>query len=435
VGMHHLFAKDHGKEFVVRDVLDQRRDDVSRFLESCFIIPVGVDLVELLCNEIMLSDEESMCHCKNGLLVHAGISGEEAVDIFTRSDAALIGFLKLQRKKILHVELLKDGKCLHQTILVKTERFKSLGDVRVDGTGIDGCRNLIELFSWSKATVITETSLRADEVHASTFVERVEVIIFRDLDGKTIRMGSTEAAVATLGSFIGSRILGLCGERDIVINKLTPCDEEDGNGVVMEAFVSVHVGGDKTGRRKGMTSYRRARGRNTISVIWRKEAMVSVHGSAPMRMFEVVAETLDGPVPLNVALGSHQERWTELLDGALGCVNQRKPVGNGILRQLVLLGEVSSSFVDNCPEIADVVTRELAFDGGKTNTFLGGSERFVDSGVGDAGVLVGWPERRRSSWTRYDQGAAGLLRRRRSGMMRRRGPATETVETVAPDGK
>lgn len=102
---------------------------------------------------------------------------------------------------------------------------------------------------------MAKTCLRSDEIHTTTFVKGVEVIIFRDLDGKTIGVGATEAAVTTLGSFVGSRIFGLRGKRDVVINKLAPCDKKDGDGMVMEAFVSMDVGGDKTGGWKRMASY------------------------------------------------------------------------------------------------------------------------------------------------------------------------------------
>lgn len=162
--------------------------------------------------------------------------------------------------------------------------------------------------------------------------------------------------------------------------------------------------------------------------------MMTIHGSAPVGVLQVVAKTLYGPVPLDVALGSHQERRAELLHGALGCIDQRKSIGNGILGQLVLLCQVSSSFVDHCPEISHVMAGELSFDGRKTNAFPGGGKGFVDGGVGDAGVLVGWTEGGSSSRTGNDQSTAGL-RRRRSRMMRRRRTAAETVETMATHGQ
>lgn len=59
--------------------------------------------------------------------------------------------------------------------------------------------------------------------------------------------------------------------------------------------------------------------------------MMTIHGSAPMGMLQVVAETLDGAIPLDMAFRSHQERWAELLDSALGRIDQREPVGDGIL--------------------------------------------------------------------------------------------------------
>lgn len=158
------------------------------------------------------------------------------------------------------------------------------------------------------------------------------MIVFRDFNRKTIWVGSAEASVATLGGFIGPWVLSFGSECDIVINKLTPGDEKDGNGMVVEAFVSVNVGGDDARGRKRIASYGSTWGRDAIGVIRGKETMVTVHGGAPMRMLEIVAETFDRSVALNMAFGSHEEGRAVVLYITLGGIDERKTIGNGILR-------------------------------------------------------------------------------------------------------
>ena len=75
-----------------------------------------------------------------------------------------------------------------------------------------------------------------------------------------------------------------------------------------------------------------------------------------MGVLQVVADALDGAVPrsqesdvdyrlltlspLHLALGSHEEGRAVLLHHRLGRVDQGQPVGDGVLRKGVLLGQV-----------------------------------------------------------------------------------------------
>ena len=147
------------------------------------------------------------------------------------------------------------------------------------------------------------------------------MVIFGDLNRQTIRMGAAEASVATLRSFIGSWVLSFGSESDVVIDELTPGYKENGDGVVMEAFISMCVGGDNARGGKRMASYGSSRGRDAIGVIRGKETMVTVHGSAPMRMLEIIAETFDRSIALNVAFGSHKEGWAVVLHDTLSCID------------------------------------------------------------------------------------------------------------------
>ena len=115
--------------------------------------------------------------------------------------------------------------------------------------------------------------------------------------------------------------------------------------------------------------------------------MVAVHGGAPVRLLQVVADALHTPVPLDLALGRHQEGRAVRLDGGLGRVDQGQTVGDGVLGEGVLLGEVARGLVDDGAEVTHVQAGELAPDRGQPHPLLGVLEGHVDGLVRDAGVL------------------------------------------------
>ena len=78
-----------------------------------------------------------------------------------------------------------------------------------------------------------------------------EAIIGWDFDGEAGRVLSTLAA---LGSLVCGGVLGFGSQGDVMINELTPEDEEDGDSMVMESIVSVNSSGNETGGRKGSSS-------------------------------------------------------------------------------------------------------------------------------------------------------------------------------------
>ena len=66
---HDLLAQDHGQELVVGDVLDHGDDDVSGLLEEGLVVPVGVDVGQLLGNQVVLPDKEGVGDGQDGLLI------------------------------------------------------------------------------------------------------------------------------------------------------------------------------------------------------------------------------------------------------------------------------------------------------------------------------------------------------------------------------
>ena len=150
----------------------------------------------------------------------------------------------------------------------------------------------------------------------------------------------------------------------------------------------VNVSRDCPGCGEGTASQRGSGGRDTISVVRRQEAVVAwrshrhrrhqgclltVHGHAPVGVLEVVTAALNGAVPgrrgaflgqqlricsgyglvwastrwpygdpsspLDLALWRHEEVRAVLLHAGLCRVDQGQPVGDGVPRQGVLLGQ------------------------------------------------------------------------------------------------
>ncbi len=167
---------------------------------------------------------------------------------------------------------------------------------------------------------------------------------------------------------------------------------------------------------------------NAVGKVRRHEAVVAVHGGSPVGVLDVVADACDRPVSRNLALGSHEEVRTIALDDGLGRVNEGKPVGDGVLAEAVLLGQVATGLVDDGAEIADGLGVELAVDGRKADAISGGAECTVHSLVGDAGVAAavgsgrGTPENaagvvegRRATRPGNDECTAGIIIARRWG--------------------
>ena len=94
---------------------------------------------------------------------------------------------------------------------------------------------------------------------------------------------------------------------------------------------------------------------DAVGKIGREESVVSVLGGAPVRHVEVVAEAVDGPVPLDLALGRHEEGRAVLLHDGAGGVDQRETVGHRVLREAVLLGQEPSGLVNHGAEVADIL--------------------------------------------------------------------------------
>ena len=109
---HDFLAQDHGQELVVGDVLDHGDDDVTSLLEKGLVVPVWVDLGQLLGNQVVLTDKHGVGDGQDSLLVDSWVAGQEAVDVFAGTDATLIWFVELQRQQGLHSLVVKHRKHL-----------------------------------------------------------------------------------------------------------------------------------------------------------------------------------------------------------------------------------------------------------------------------------------------------------------------------------
>jgi len=86
---------------------------------------------------------------------------------------------------------------------------------------------------------VSQTGLRTDKVHAPLTVLSVKVIVGWDFNWQTVWMSS--ASIATLWSLASSLILSFCTQGDVVIDELTPGDQEDGDSVIVESVIWMDV--------------------------------------------------------------------------------------------------------------------------------------------------------------------------------------------------
>jgi hypothetical protein len=118
------------------------------------------------------------------------------------------------------------------------------------------------------------------------------MIICGDLNWQTVRMGSIKTTIATFWSLARAGVLCLCSEGDVMVDELSPGNQEDCHSVVMEALVLMQVRGDGARRRKRIASDGSSRCRDTISIVWGEEPVVTVHSGPPVRMVQIVANSL-----------------------------------------------------------------------------------------------------------------------------------------------
>ena len=208
-----------------------------------------------------------------------------------------------------------------------------------------------------------------------------EAIVSGDLNGQAVGMdGAGAAAFATLGSLAGARITGLSGQGNVVVQELAPSHQEDGNGVIMETIIGMDGAGDETGsgqrsaaggysenQKKSWLLWRLGKLRNAmlpgcadaIGVIGGHEAVMGVHSRSPMRMLNVVTYTGNRTITLNLTLGGHEESGAIALHNGLGGVNEGEAVGDGVLAEAVLLGNVTSGLLNDGTQVADFFRREF----------------------------------------------------------------------------
>ena len=122
------------------------------------------------------------------------------------------------------------------------------------------------------------------------------MVVVRDLDGQTVGVLGTSSTA--LGSLPSPGVLRLGCQRDVVVNELAPGHQQDGHGVVVEPLVLVHVAGDNPGGGQGVAGDGGPGGGDAVSIVWWEPPVVSVHGGAPVRVLQVVADALSASVPV-----------------------------------------------------------------------------------------------------------------------------------------
>lgn len=81
--------------------------------------------------------------------------------------------------------------------------------------------------------LVPKCGTASDEFHAPATEKRVERIRGRYIDGPAGRVASFGSHFATLRFFTCVCVFALASRCHIVINELTECRQEDGNGVVV----------------------------------------------------------------------------------------------------------------------------------------------------------------------------------------------------------
>lgn len=216
--------------------------------------------------------------------------------------------------------------------------------------------------------------------------------------------GPGSGSAAALGGLSGCGVPGFGRQGDVVIDELAPGDESQGHGMVVISIIGVNGVRDVSGSwkwltgnghsaKKGLISGHQGviafgvlpRSADAVSIIWRNPNVMGNIGSPPERVLEVVAHSRDGPVALDLALGRPQALGTVSADKGLGGVNEGQAVGNGVLAEAVLLGQVSAGLVDDSSQVADVFELgKLALAGREADAVDGGGEGGIHSLVGDA---------------------------------------------------
>ena len=97
--VHDLFAKHHGQELIIGDMLDQSSYNMTGFLhnhdhcytvigmfyqqylEDCLVVPVRINFSQFCSDSVMFPDKQRVDHGQHRLLVNSGVAGQEAVDI------------------------------------------------------------------------------------------------------------------------------------------------------------------------------------------------------------------------------------------------------------------------------------------------------------------------------------------------------------------
>ncbi len=382
MAVHNLLAKNHGEELIVGDVLHYGGHDVAGLMEDSLIIPVGVDLSQLTADPVVLTDKEGVDKGQDSLFIDTSISSKETVDIFRRPDASLIWILELQWQQRFHAELLENWQHFHLTTLEGSQGLGSLLLVGVDSSSIQIRAELIESISGTEAAVVAESWGRADKVHAPLVMLGEEWISRWNLNGQAVGVGG---ALTALGGLASLGVTSLRGESDVVIDELAPGDEDDGDGVIVEALIRMGQCGNQSRRGQLATAASRGSGgAQTVGVIGCLEAVESHHGRSPVRLLQVVAHAGVAAVPLHLALLILQKFWAVAGDDGLGGVDQGQPAGHSIGAKPVLVSQVPASLLDDGAQVGDVLRLELPARRRQADGGLGGLEGGVDGGVGDA---------------------------------------------------
>lgn len=200
VPLHVFSAENHGQEFVVRDVLHEGDVDPPGLLEQSLVRPVGIHLGQFPRQRVVRTDHEGVDGAEGRVLVHPGLAGKEAVDVLSRTDAALIGLLQLQWQEGLQSERVKHWKHFELAALEGPQLLLGVLGIGVDGVPVQKGGEHIEGGPRPEGAILAKAVGRTDKVQTPLAVVSVKCVIRRNVDGQAIGMWIPVAAFWCLAS-------------------------------------------------------------------------------------------------------------------------------------------------------------------------------------------------------------------------------------------
>jgi hypothetical protein len=133
-------------------------------------------------------------------------------------------------------------------------------------------------------------------------------------------------------------------ERQVVIHKLTPCDNHDSAGVIVISLVGVNGARNDARWWQVMASDGDTRRVDAVAVEWSDQTLEWRHRGAPCWVLEIVAETVDAAIFAWTALDARKERRADFANERFRGVNLWQAFLNVFVAQTVTVNNMNTFF-------------------------------------------------------------------------------------------